>query len=150
MQWKKKIKKLLKSEKEPDKVAKGFALGVFIGFLPIYGFQMLLAVLVAGITRVSKIPAIIGTHVTNPWTAIPVLIIDYYIGCLVLGIRPKVPQVELTKTSLFALGRVFLLPTFVGGIILGTIFSVLSYLGIRRFIEKEISAIKRTLKRHKT
>jgi uncharacterized protein (DUF2062 family) len=129
------LKKLLELRDKPEETARGLALGVFIGFLPINGFQVLVAITIAALTRVSKIAAAIGTHVTNPWTTIPILIIDYYVGCLILGRKTCLLCFNFKDISSFlSYGFSLIVPMFIGGIVLGTIFSVLSYIGFKNFI----------------
>ncbi len=137
------VDKLLEMRDRPDETAKGLALGVFIGFLPINGFQVLIAVTIAAITRVSKVAAAIGTHVTNPWTTIPILILDYYVGCLILGRDLRFPHVNFSSfSSILESGKEIIVPMFVGGILLGTIFSVLSYFGVKRLLKREVGLIR--------
>ena len=76
------VKKLTELRESPDKTARGLAVGVFIGFLPIIGFQVITAVTIALFTRANKVAAAVGTHVTNPWTTIPILILDYYLSLI--------------------------------------------------------------------
>jgi len=141
------VKKLLELRGAPDETAKGLALGVFIGFLPINGFQVVTAVTIAALTRVSKVAAAIGTHVTNPWTTVPVLILDYYVGCLVLGKKACLPRIDLSSlSSLFVSGKEIIVPTFVGGIILGALFSVLSYFGVKKLLYQELGLLKSYLR----
>ena len=141
------FQKLAEMRESPDETAKGLALGVFIGFLPINGFQVLIAVTIAALTRVSKVAAAIGTHVTNPWTTIPVLIVDYYVGCFLLGRKICTPHVDFTSvSSLISSGKEIIFPTFVGGIFLGAIFSVLSYFGIKKLLAKEAMVVKSYVK----
>jgi uncharacterized protein (DUF2062 family) len=142
------IRKLTELKDRPDETAKGLALGVFIGFLPVNGFQVLIAVTIAALTRVSKVAAAIGTHVTNPWTTIPILIIDYYAGCLLIGKKACIPQVNLNSfQSIILCGKEIIIPMFVGGTLLGAIFSVLSYFGIKKLLKEEVNTIKNYVKK---
>lgn len=59
----------IKIRGNPREIALGFALGVGIGFSPIMGFQMVLAVLAAAMLKWNKIAAVAGVQVTNPLTA---------------------------------------------------------------------------------
>jgi len=137
------LDKLMEMRDRPDETAKGLALGVFIGFLPINGFQVLVAVTIATLTRVSKVAAAIGTHVTNPWTTIPILILDYYVGCLLLGRKACIPYVDFSSlSSLLESGKGIIVPMFVGGIFLGALFSVLSYFGVKKLLKREVRVIK--------
>ncbi|WP_457568357.1 DUF2062 domain-containing protein [Desulfurobacterium sp.] len=133
------IKKLLELKDKPEETARGLALGVFIGFLPVNGFQVLIAITIAAFAKASKIAAAIGTHVTNPWTTVPVLIIDYYVGCSILRfLGYQVMKISISSFSisrLFSAGLALLAPTFVGGASLGLIFSIISYFGFKKFAE---------------
>ena len=137
------LKKLTELRESPDKTARGLALGVFIGFLPIIGFQVITAITIALFTRASKVAAAVGTHVTNPWTTIPILILDYYVGCFVLGRHACFPHVDFSSFgALLSSGKEILVPMFVGGVILGSVFSVLSYFGIKRLLQRKVEEVK--------
>ncbi len=132
------VKKLLELKDRPEETARGLALGVFIGFLPINGFQVITAVAIAAFAKVSKVAAAIGTHVTNPWTTVPILILDYWIGVRILSffgyrIYFSLPHVISVQTIIKS-GVNLLVPTFVGGVLLGSVFSVLSYVGFKKFL----------------
>lgn len=134
------LKKLLELRDRPEETARGLALGVFIGFLPINGFQVLVAITIAALTKVSKVAAAIGTHVTNPWTTIPILLIDYYVGCLILGRRACLLCFRFEDFhSVLSYGLSIIVPMFIGGVVLGTVFSILSYIGFKNFL----SSLKR-------
>ncbi|WP_456455606.1 DUF2062 domain-containing protein [Thermovibrio sp.] len=138
------LKKLLELKDRPEETARGLALGVFIGFLPINGFQVLVAVTIAALTRVSKVAAAIGTHVTNPWTTIPILILDYYVGCLLLGRKACIPHIDFSSfSSILNSGKAIIVPMFVGGIFLGSIFSIISYFGLKRLLSRKVENIRR-------
>ena len=50
----------------PEEIAKGVALGIFIGMTPTFGFQMAIALLFAYLLRENRLAAILGVWVTNP------------------------------------------------------------------------------------
>ena len=56
-----------------EEVARGMALGVFIGLTPTMGIQMPLAFFFAMLLKENKIAAVIGVWISNPMTAIPIL-----------------------------------------------------------------------------
>jgi uncharacterized protein (DUF2062 family) len=137
------FKKLSNLKENPEGIAKGLALGIFVGFLPINGFQVITAVTIAGIARVSRVAAAVGTHVTNPWTTIPILLVDYYVGCAILGRKVCLPQVNAQSLhSVATAGMDLLLPTFVGGAVLGLVFSLISYFGLKKLLLKEIAVLR--------
>ena len=52
----------------PDRVAAGWALGMFIGCAVPFGMQLVISVPLAMMWRISKIGATVGTLITNPVT----------------------------------------------------------------------------------
>jgi len=78
------IRYVRRSLKEPEPVARGIGVGFFIGFLPLMGLQIVLAVLIAGLLNANRIVAALATLVTNPFTAIPTSIASLWIGDLIL------------------------------------------------------------------
>ena len=71
---------LLPHDESPWKVALALAVGVFISFTPFWGFQTLLALLVAWIGRLNRAVTVAGTWMNLPWFA-PFI----YAGALKLG-----------------------------------------------------------------
>ena len=57
------IKKLTSLNGTPENVAKGFALGSFIGMMPVPGFQMMIAIAISSLvkslkgSRINTLPA---------------------------------------------------------------------------------------------
>lgn len=73
-----------RASKNPESLARGVGLGLFIGFLPAIGFQVILAFLTAGIFNANRIVTMLGTLVTNPFTAIPVSAFSLWLGDWIL------------------------------------------------------------------
>ena len=57
--------KMLRDRMSPNRVAAGWAIGMFIGCSVPFGFQLVVSVPVAVLTKTSKIGATLGTFVTN-------------------------------------------------------------------------------------
>ena len=72
------------SSKNPESLARGVGLGLFIGFLPAIGLQIILALLLARFLKANKLVAVLGTLVTNPITAIPIGTFSLWLGDWVL------------------------------------------------------------------
>ncbi len=60
--------KMLRDRMSPNRVAAGWAIGMFIGCSVPFGFQLVVSVPAAVLTKTSKIGATLGTFVTNPVT----------------------------------------------------------------------------------
>ena len=75
---------ICRSSKNPESLARGVGLGLFIGFLPAIGFQMILALVTASFFNANRLIAVLGTLVTNPFTAIPISAFSLWLGDWIL------------------------------------------------------------------
>lgn len=118
----------------PDEIAKGFALGIFIGMTPTFGLQILLAVFFAFLLRENKLAAALGVWITNPLTAPFIYALEYESGRLLLGLeRVRFPH-ELTFSALQNLSFEVIIPLCFGSLIYGILCSALAYALTLRFI----------------
>jgi uncharacterized protein (DUF2062 family) len=67
--WRARLTALLSLDDSPWRTALGLALGVFISFTPFWGFQTLLALLVATVCRLNRGVTLLGTWLNLPWFA---------------------------------------------------------------------------------
>lgn len=111
----------------PEEIAKGIALGIFIGMTPTFGFQMLIAVFFAYLLRENRLAAILGVWVTNPVTAPAIYAIEYEVGRILLGMHRAHLPVEFTWKAYANLGWNIMYPLWVGGILAGIVIGLLSY-----------------------
>ncbi len=119
----------------PENIALGFAIGTFVGLLPIMGIQMTVVfLLVLPFKRVNKPSAVAAVWISNPLTVIPIYFFIYWVGSFFYGASKnlsfslwadkfnKILQmngfVEQTK-GFFALGSDIFIPMFIGGAIVG-------------------------------
>lgn len=113
----------------PEEVARGFAIGIFIGMTPTLWFQMVLAALFAALLKQNKLAAILGVWITNPLTSIPIYTFNYEVGRRVLGTPPLQVQFHtLTHIeAIMKLGWNFVSSLCVGCFIVGIISAFISY-----------------------
>lgn len=111
----------------PDEIAKGVALGIFIGMTPTFGFQMAIALFFAYLLKENRLAAILGVWITNPVTAPVIYAIEYEIGRILLGMPRAGLPAELTWKAYAELGWNIMFPLWVGGILAGIILGALSY-----------------------
>jgi uncharacterized protein (DUF2062 family) len=71
---------VLQLDDPPWRIALALAVGVFISCTPTFGFQTLLAIFVATITRLNRAATVMGVWVNLPWVT-PLI----YAGALKLG-----------------------------------------------------------------
>ncbi len=125
-QFKLNIIRLARLRTEPDAIARGMALGLFIGFSPTFGVQMLLALFFAFLFRQNKIAAFVGVWVTNPITAPVIYGLEYQVGRLLLGLPPL--EIEHFSCELiWSLGSKVGVPLLVGSLALGIPVAIIGY-----------------------
>ena len=73
---------------EPEDIALGAAIGVFIAFTPTVGFQMILGAFVATVFRANRPAAMIPAWITNPVTIPPIYAFTYWLGSFFHGDTP--------------------------------------------------------------
>lgn len=137
------LKRLFTLKGEPKVVARGFALGSFVGMLPFPGFQMIISAALATFFRVNRTAAIAGVFNTNLATGFFVFAFNYWLGKKILGIDPafRIPEkigLGFART-IFDAGADVFLSLLLGGIITGVIAMLTGY-----YIS--LSILKRRLK----
>ncbi len=156
--------RFLKIRGTPKAIGLGFALGLFIGFTPTMGIQIMVAVFMASLFKWSKITAAIGVQVTNPFTAPFIYGITYFIGARILGIEaaltlPDQMDFDALVMMLEQAPGIFTALTL-GGMVVGLPAAVLGYLvvfkamdryqeGLKSGIQIRTRMIRQKLERHK-
>ncbi len=75
------LKKLIEKQLSPREVAWAGALGVYLAFSPFLGVQTILVFLFAFVLRANTaISFTVLYTVNNPWTMIPIVLLDYVVG----------------------------------------------------------------------
>jgi len=118
----------------PEYVAKGMALGIFIGMTPTFGMQMLIAAGFALIFKQHKIAAILGVWITNPITAPAIYALEYETGRLILNVERARLPLEFTLSSLKSLSWEILGPMCLGSLLYGVICAGIAYAVTFRFL----------------
>ena len=141
--------RMLKDRMPPQRVAAGWALGMFIGCTVPFGLQLILSVPLSFVLKVSKIGATLGTFVTNPLTIVFIYPVQILVGARLLGASLGPEEIRgycerLVGVSLLSaegwrtlaeIGGVILGGFFLGGFLLALVCTPLTYFGVRRFVE---------------
>ena len=129
--------KLLAIRDTPEAIAGGVAIGIFLGFTPLFGFKTLLAILFAWLTRTNLIAAILATTLHDLlFPILPVVYLwEYKIGFLLMN--GKWPE-RLSRVHLhwneWHNWRVFLKvirPTLLGSVVCGLPLAGISFFVMR-------------------
>lgn len=126
-QFKLNLIKLLRLQVEPDEIARGMALGLFIGMTPTFGIQMFLALLFAVMLRQNKIAALIGVWNTNPLTAPIIYGLEYEVGRFFMGLPRPETTIQFNYEALQKLGWLLGSPLCLGSLILGIPVALIGY-----------------------
>ena len=133
------IRRLLAIDDAPERTALAFSIGVFITFSPLLGLHTIIATLIAFVFRLNKIAIYTGTYINNPFTLVPIIIVSYGIGAVLMGRPPRIPAegMELLKhphpltasyyRELFTSSWYLVEPFALGGTLLSVVCSVASY-----------------------
>lgn len=85
--FKQRFTAILSLDAHPRHIAAGFAVGVFISFIPpVPGLHTSLALCLAFLLRLNKVACLAGTMVNTYLTTIPTMIASYKIGAFLLGL----------------------------------------------------------------
>jgi len=126
--------KLFRINDSPQKIALGFALGVFLGVMPVTGPTDTL--LLALLFRLNRASALLGCFLTNTWTTILTFLLAIKTGSYIMrtdwhSIYAACQQllkhfhwVYLFKLSVLKI----LFPVIIGYIVISLFFAFLSYL----------------------
>jgi len=120
----------------PKEIALGFAIGVFSGCFPLFGVQMIFAVLLAALLKANKLAAAAGTWVSNPITSVPLFLFNFKVGKLFLPwVNLSVDELYLqSDTELMESGLTFVFTLFFGCLIVGSVASIATYFLVLRLI----------------
>ena len=140
------FQKAILSKTSSHEIALGMAVGIFIGFLPFLGFQVLIGLVAIFLFRINKITTLLGIFVTNPITITPIFAFNYFIGKLILGAE-KVSQ-SSNLLSIEVLLENFK-PLIIGSVVVGFVVAIVAYF-ITFFIVKRIKKLhlKERVKKH--
>lgn len=142
--------KILSERASPGYVARGWALGMFVGCAVPFGLQLMVSVPLSFAMKCSKIGATVGTLITNPVTIFFIYPAQTWVGCRLLGLPLSWPYIEeacdkLGRVSLFKaegwqiLGEVggrVLAGYFLGGFLLAFLLTPITYWVVRRIARR--------------
>ena len=131
-------RKVVKEKLPPESIAAGWALGMFIGCAVPFGLQLIIAIPLAMMMRVSKLGATIATFITNPVTIFVMYPAQTFIvnkllfgGSLTFA---RLMETEWTWKAVRRLGAEAIASFFLGGILFAIVLTPLTYFAIRALV----------------
>ena len=120
--------RLVRLQASPHTIAAGLAAGVFIGLLPVLPLQTVLAVVLAFVVKGSKIAALLGTWVSNPFNWVPLYMLFYYIGRAVVPFDvPPFDPSQLGMKEIMHTGWKLFAAMMAGGFVVAFPSAIVSY-----------------------
>ena len=136
--------KLFVIKDTPQSIALGAAIGVFLGFTPLFGLKTLLALLLAALFRVNKIAAVVAVSLHDlliPFWPV-VLRLEFDIGYWLLHQPHQLPphfDLHHVDYRLWFHWKHFAAvggPTLLGSLLIGTPTSILAFFLIRTVVAR--------------
>ncbi|PSF35545.1 DUF2062 domain-containing protein [Aphanothece hegewaldii CCALA 016] len=143
--------RFLRLNGHPKEISLGIASGVFAGWFPWMGLQIIFAVFFAFLVRGNKIAAAAATWVSNPFTYVPIFGFNYKVGEWLLGLRDSAVTEKSFEhswqsfDSMMQLGGNFVITLFFGSFIVGVVASTFSYFLSLRLISRWRNKRRRNL-----
>lgn len=110
---------------ERTAVAMGFAFGIFVGLIPMWLGQVLVAAAIAVLFRVNVTAAVLGTFISNPFTLVPLVVLQVKIGHWMLSPR-RVGEIDTALVTnhewsrlLLEYGRYWIAGSMASAVVLG-------------------------------
>ncbi len=168
-QFRRLLRALGRATGSAHQIAMGVAIGFFVGWLPIVGIQMVVAVVICQIFRANKVVPLFPIWLTNPVTLIPIYSFNYWVGWKIVGGPPltdivavlgkmlSIPKgaedmgrleawragIKHSFHELLSMGWDMQLPLWLGCIIIGLALAIPSYYLTRKFVESFREAVQR-------
>lgn len=123
------LKQVLHLQESPQRTALAFAIGVFIGFSPVYGLHTVLVLFLSWALGLNLLALMVGAFLNNPWTVVPILGATYWVGALLLG-RSESPAFDWHDVSFRAIYEQvmpYAVPFFLGGFVLSLLGAAVAY-----------------------
>lgn len=143
------LRQVLRLDDTPHRIALGAAIGMFVGWTPTVGIQMIIVLVIAVLTRpffrFNQFAGLVGVYVSNPITMLPMYWLMYWVGTFFVpgnatyeefaAIADCASMSELWNT-LKALFVDVGFPLIVGSFVLASFFSVLTYPAMRYLLAR--------------
>ena len=128
---------LWEQEGSASQRAVGFGLGIFSGCFPFFGFQTLIGIFLARLFKGNTLLAALGTWISNPITYIPLYLLNYRTGSLLINKSDDVVDFSnITTNQLWSKGWYLSSRLIVGSSIMGLIAGLLGGLCLYSILKK--------------
>ncbi len=149
--------KAVREKGTPEYIARGWAIGMFVGFAVPFGLQLVISVPLSFLMKGSKLGSMLGTLATNHFTIFIIYPFQCWIGSYLIGhplsfstIRSRLELVIQNQDyeTLFGLGKELIAAFFIGGFLLAFITTPICYYAVKKMvIQYRLNKERRRLKK---
>lgn len=131
--WKQKLKTFLTSDfnirnESNQKVAAAIAVGVLVGILPIWGFQIAVGVTLAQILGLNRLVVLATSNISMPPMIVGVLYGSYQCGRLIFRSAPSISMDNMSLDVMLESGMCYIVGAVIFAIISAAIVYIISFL----------------------
>ncbi|MBO7148091.1 MAG: DUF2062 domain-containing protein [Lentisphaeria bacterium] len=148
--------KAVREQGTPEYIARGWAIGMFIGLFIPFGLQLAISVPLAFLLKGSKLGSVVGTFLTNHFTIFIIYPFQCWLGNMIIGGKLSIAEIEQAMDLvvekqdykvLYNLGMEIVVSFFLGGLILALIITPICYYGVKYLVirYRRISAEKKKI-----
>lgn len=143
LQWLKKkglrlYARIVREKQPPEFIARGWAIGMFIGCAVPFGFQLVLSVPLSIWLKGSRIGAVVGTFITNPFTILFIYPAQCWVADhLLMGGNlsySRLAGVEWDFNSVMALGAETFGAFILGGLLFAAVMTPITYIAVLQIV----------------
>jgi uncharacterized protein (DUF2062 family) len=117
----------------PEEIARGIALGVFIGFIPVIGTHTVIAIGLAALLRLNTLIVLLGTQISNPLFYPFLLFFSAEVGSLLLN--GKILHIKFSRDMNYF--QHYMMPILTGSLVLGIIMAWIFYLLVKAYLKRK-------------
>ncbi len=149
--------KAVREKGSPEYIARGWGIGMFIGFAVPFGLQLVVSIPLSFLLKGSKLGATVGTLATNHFTIFIIYPFQCWLGSRLLGSSLTFAEIEKQLemvfknqdyATLFGLGKTLIASFFIGGFLLAFISTPICYYAVKYLViqyrrRKELRRLKK-------
>lgn len=126
--------KVMRIDDPPEKIARGIAIGVFMGIFPTFGLGIIIAIISAYILKANRAAAVIGSFIMNPLTTPFFWTLSSAVGAIILWQDKELVMSSVKNHQILnGMGWAFLV-YLVGNMVVSTAFSAVSYFLTKKWV----------------
>lgn len=138
MRWQQIKENILSGDLSPERIAAGWALGMFAGCAVPFGLQLVVTMPIAKFAKISMVGATVGTLITNPLTIFFIYPAQTWVVYrLMFGQLDydSLKNIEWTRETVMSFSTQLMASYFLGGLFLAFILTPITYFAVKKFID---------------